>query len=854
MFLDNFAQSLNQPSSSPVLFQVWGIGGVGKTTLLKKLQELHQQEADFAAVSFGYTMGIETPLKLMAELYQQLPKPPNLLQRDVRELFANVDSFTPLYQNYQETAHQLETQSVDGKKSVDSEQLKLVKQLFNAGVSTVGQVVLPGIAAATLGKASEVSVDAATMILSEKDRIQNLLQQHQATKRKKELQELMLDPLPKLTQAFVEGLIQQAKKRPLILILDTYEKAPSEIDFWLCHYLLGNRELAAHNVRIVVAGRFNILKTEYWRKLQQDRDLVYEQCLERFDQERTADYLQQVGITEPGQVEEIYQATKGLPYYLNWIRREKEAGREIDFSQGNQEIVNLLLQGLNPTQKQILQLAACCHWFDKGLISYLMSDRSLDFDTAADNSQNCFDWLKQRDFVEFAQHRHRLDDVARDVFRLSLWQEDKEQFYQVHGVLADYFKEQADRDVPPDSPPPMLYNNSDWRELIAEFLYHSVFSRRSDTQRQLIAYLFTSRYFQEDEVVRIPVQAILSEADLADKCLLNDAMWQFIEKIQPAVEYGWEVSEEKPINWEFLETNGFSKSQIEATLRTCFNPINALDGLAKFAALLYKSKRCPETQRVDWVQQAEAQAELIVTPDDAEFSSGLFLWDVGNSWDDLGRREEAVVSYDKAIEFKPDYHQAWYNRGIALGNLGRLEEELASYDKAIEFKPDYHQAWCNRGYALGNLGRLEEELASYDKAIEFKPDLHQAWYNRGYALGNLGRLEEELASYDKAIEFKPDLHQAWNNRGYALNDLGRLEEAVASYDKALEIKPDETSAFYNKACTYAKHNNIDLAIENLQQAINLNPDKYREMAKTDSDFDPIRSDNQFQALIQGRTD
>ena len=61
---------------------------------------------------------------------------------------------------------------------------------------------------------------------------------------------------------------------------------------------------------------------------------------------------------------------------------------------------------------------------------------------------------------------------------------------------------------------------------------------------------------------------------------------------------------------------------------------------------------------------------------------------MGNALYDLGRYEEAIVSYDKALEIKPDLHEAWYNRGIALGNLGRLEEAIASYDKALEFKPD----------------------------------------------------------------------------------------------------------------------------------------------------------------------
>ncbi|MGB7274890.1 MAG: tetratricopeptide repeat protein, partial [Geitlerinemataceae cyanobacterium] len=150
---------------------------------------------------------------------------------------------------------------------------------------------------------------------------------------------------------------------------------------------------------------------------------------------------------------------------------------------------------------------------------------------------------------------------------------------------------------------------------------------------------------------------------------------------------------------------------------------------------------------------------------------------------------EAIASWDKAVEFKPDLHQAWVNRGAILCDyLGRYEESIASLDKAVEFKPDFHEAWNNRGVALGNLGRTEEAIASYDKAVEFKPDDHQAWYNRGIALGNLGRYEEAIASYDKAVEFKPDDHQAWNNRGIALRNLGRYEEAIASHKRALKIR------------------------------------------------------------------
>ena len=69
------------------------------------------------------------------------------------------------------------------------------------------------------------------------------------------------------------------------------------------------------------------------------------------------------------------------------------------------------------------------------------------------------------------------------------------------------------------------------------------------------------------------------------------------------------------------------------------------------------------------------------------------------------------------MKFKPDYLEAWANRGSALDDLGRYEEAIASYDHALKFKPDDDLAWNGRGVALDNLGRLEEAITSYDKAL-----------------------------------------------------------------------------------------------------------------------------------------
>jgi len=45
----------------------------------------------------------------------------------------------------------------------------------------------------------------------------------------------------------------------------------------------------------------------------------------------------------------------------------------------------------------------------------------------------------------------------------------------------------------------------------------------------------------------------------------------------------------------------------------------------------------------------------------------------------------------------------------------------------------------------------------------------------------------------------------------------------------------------------------ELAIDNLKQAVNIGGQEYLEKAKTDSDFNLILSNEQFQALLQGQT-
>ncbi|MGB5972663.1 MAG: tetratricopeptide repeat protein, partial [Nodosilinea sp.] len=167
---------------------------------------------------------------------------------------------------------------------------------------------------------------------------------------------------------------------------------------------------------------------------------------------------------------------------------------------------------------------------------------------------------------------------------------------------------------------------------------------------------------------------------------------------------------------------------------------------------------------------------------------------------------------------------------VAAIGLSRYETALRVNQNLTKLQPKSEVVWFYQGWLKGEIGQKEAAIACYDASLAIKPDYHLALYNKGNALYALGqKLQQE---------------------GHIEAALAKLSEGIACYDAALAIKPDKHEALLNKACCYALQGDADSAIQWLQTAIALDPE-YRDMAKTDTDFDPIRHGDRFQALVNG---
>jgi tetratricopeptide (TPR) repeat protein len=136
----------------------------------------------------------------------------------------------------------------------------------------------------------------------------------------------------------------------------------------------------------------------------------------------------------------------------------------------------------------------------------------------------------------------------------------------------------------------------------------------------------------------------------------------------------------------------------------------------------------------------------------AYFNQGI----AASKWhgeDDVGYRKmlrKAIADFTKAIQLKPDYAEAYFQRGLTK-RLVPLQDDrgaIGDFTKAIQLKPDYAIAYANRGYVRARMMDFDGAIADYTKAIELKPDVVSFFDDRAGVKG----LKRDLAGQaaDKA--------------------------------------------------------------------------------------------------------
>lgn len=244
-----------------------------------------------------------------------------------------------------------------------------------------------------------------------------------------------------------------------------------------------------------------------------------------------------------------------------------------------------------------------------------------------------------------------------------------------------------------------------------------------------------------------------------------------------------------------------------------------------------------------------------------------------NMWTPESERQ-AVEQFQKAVEFEPNYADAWAGlsdawtvRGM-VGETPIPEVEKPTRDaaaKALEIDPqnsaahtsmcfiynNYDFDWtrseseCRRGieldpnnpkahfayaYMLARVERWDEMSEQMQKAISLDPA--NPWWTEVYGgfLVQARRFEEAEKQLKRAIEIDPN----WR---YAYSDLAKLYVELGRFDEALELAEKKSKSPLFMTYIYARMGNRQKASDFLKQSTDKDSFMWAEVYTALSDFD-----------------
>ncbi len=175
------------------------------------------------------------------------------------------------------------------------------------------------------------------------------------------------------------------------------------------------------------------------------------------------------------------------------------------------------------------------------------------------------------------------------------------------------------------------------------------------------------------------------------------------------------------------------------------------------------------------------------TPTPQDRQAAAVHYDLGIQYQGQANVRGALVEYQKALEFDPDFEKAL--NALALlqhMSFGEHEKAIPNYKRALELKPDFSDAAVNLGNVYLDLGRYDEAIPLYERALTDMtyPTPYLPENNLGWALYKKGQVSDGLQHIRTALVHNPKFCLGYKNLGLIFadqKDATRSREAFRHY-------------------------------------------------------------------------
>jgi tetratricopeptide (TPR) repeat protein len=190
----------------------------------------------------------------------------------------------------------------------------------------------------------------------------------------------------------------------------------------------------------------------------------------------------------------------------------------------------------------------------------------------------------------------------------------------------------------------------------------------------------------------------------------------------------------------------------------------------------------------------------------------------------LGRRDEAIVEFKRALALKPDYGTAWLALGQLYEEMGRTNAAEQCYNTALTNRvnqPDDLVALARFCFSRRWFGLA---VTNFSAAIELNPSDPGLRMETGRALAVSGRHDEAARQYRTAVELAPDQAQPHMQLGVELGRLNKPALAEQEFRQVLRLDPNSIQAHADLGVALYEQKKFDEALEQFEGVLQRNPE------------------------------
>lgn len=455
--IGELSKDAKDPSVKKII-SLYGIGGSGKTTILKKVEEKIRDQG----LEFGYfRVDEDLKWKSMPEFVQKLSRTFDATISHAIKYFASLDQ---VFEEYQLIDGKIQAVfSPEEMKTLDKLKEREAKAARRKGKQ---KLELPSFEVEQLGlkidsikfQGQELDGEAEARIwhdLYKERKIQIIEERFKSPDQQKFHQ----NPMPRITECFFSGLQESIfpktilgtrrnlNKKPLkvFLIIDTYEKIGDDINDWLLENFYTIYEKSCQDLfdfRLIICGREQLRLSDFLRRWDRFNNTMLEIDVHRFTIDEVRKFLQRAHIASD-YAERVYEETEGLAYLVSMWVEFHGAGNAIMYGKAEDRI----FWWKTDEQKEWIRTTAFNDTYDQDYLSIMLG---------AGKAGDAFEWLRNCHEVTRTsradQDKYEIHSIIRMIIRTATKQRSEAQYQQYMEKIAVYrrvlenFPYQKDRD------------------------------------------------------------------------------------------------------------------------------------------------------------------------------------------------------------------------------------------------------------------------------------------------------------------------------------------------------------------------------------------------------------------------